>query len=871
MKKSRYLTITMIIVFLLAIPLVWISNTEIAKAATTPTFEKTKIELVGEGATYTVVIKDKIDKSTYSWSSSDTSIAKVSTKGVITAVNKGTAKITCKVTYPSGKTTKTKTLTCNVTVTIPATGIKINNASLTKGAHVLTVGDSFTFKCELKPAKTSDKAFWSIIGGDADCLRIDDAKNGKVTALKAGKAILSATAAKSATKQDADVSMIKDIIIVEVIDKVVPPEPEVLPPKVTNVKVEDSNKIIVEFDSPIVENTLVSTSGELLSNIEILMGKDSKKAVADDPGKLKGSLSSDGKKLTITTEKALNGSYGVCFTNQILSTTGKALESCYKKVTYTDIIPPNVISTSVDDTGLVATIYFTEPIDFSKMVINDVGVVTTSVEETSPSTISILKTVMNYMVSEDKKSLTIDLSNIAFTDRNKTFKVVISGITDLAGNAPAKSYVEAYVKTDTSYKPQARVLSVQRTGYNTITVTFDRAIDPNYPGYIQIDNGGSILGKVDSKDKKKVNYTISDSDANYTGNRKITVSFWNSYNVNPADTTASNTYDYNLYFILDKVAPLLLTCEYDVEKQILSLRFSKDVTITSEFGTLSSTYISANDDIKMINIGFTEVAHNDSKNIIKLKVTNMSMAGRYDINIPQGFVSDSFRNLNAADKRSVVISSSSGIPSGSEQPAPYYIYQNDTDNNKITLKFRNKLDKASAETIANYRINGVIITKAELIENADDTGATVILTLAENSVEYNNLSHKLIINGIKGFNNSYSPISNYEYPLSLKENKRPTYVPNPVFDKNTNSIKVGFSEEVTGTMSVKAYQEVNGTKYEVYVSSVVVNGNYATINFVSAPYNNTWLTITDINYNIKDMNGNALSFIPPTLPVYISY
>ena len=128
MKKSRYLAMALSFIFMLTVLLLNI-DTDIVSAATTPSFEQTKIELVGEGSTYQLAIKNKIDKSTYSWSSSNTSIAKVNKNGLVTAVGKGTAKITCKVTYPSGKTTKTKTLTCSVTVTVPATNVKINNAA----------------------------------------------------------------------------------------------------------------------------------------------------------------------------------------------------------------------------------------------------------------------------------------------------------------------------------------------------------------------------------------------------------------------------------------------------------------------------------------------------------------------------------------------------------------------------------------------------------------------------------------------------------------------------------------------------------------------------------------------------------------------
>jgi len=41
MKRSRYLAIVAIVAFLLSIPLTWVMDGKVAKAATTPSFEKT--------------------------------------------------------------------------------------------------------------------------------------------------------------------------------------------------------------------------------------------------------------------------------------------------------------------------------------------------------------------------------------------------------------------------------------------------------------------------------------------------------------------------------------------------------------------------------------------------------------------------------------------------------------------------------------------------------------------------------------------------------------------------------------------------------------------------------------------------------------
>src|SRR5690606_20304809 len=105
-----------------------------------------------------------------------------------------------------------------------------------------------------------------------------------------------------------------------------------------------------------------------------------------------------------------------------------------------------------------------------------------------PATLNTLNNKLNYIPSEDQTSLTINMSNIAPTDYDKAFSIVISGIKDLAGNMPTNYTLTTVLRTDTTPKPQARPLSVIRTSYNTVTATFNRAI--RIPGWATI-NGGS--------------------------------------------------------------------------------------------------------------------------------------------------------------------------------------------------------------------------------------------------------------------------------------------------------------------------------------------------------------------------------------------
>lgn len=68
------------------------------------------------GKSKTVKVKNAPKKAKLSWSSKNTKIAKVTKKGKITGVKKGSTKVICKVTYKQNNKKKTNKLTVKVTV-----------------------------------------------------------------------------------------------------------------------------------------------------------------------------------------------------------------------------------------------------------------------------------------------------------------------------------------------------------------------------------------------------------------------------------------------------------------------------------------------------------------------------------------------------------------------------------------------------------------------------------------------------------------------------------------------------------------------------------------------------------------------------------
>ena len=116
------------------------------------------------------------NNKTVTWKSSDTAVATVNAKGVVTAKKTGTAKITAT-------TANKKTATCTVTVKAAATGVKIN------GAATLGVKETRQLSAAVAPSNALKTVTWK--SSDTAVATVSAA--GLVTAKKAGTVKITAT------------------------------------------------------------------------------------------------------------------------------------------------------------------------------------------------------------------------------------------------------------------------------------------------------------------------------------------------------------------------------------------------------------------------------------------------------------------------------------------------------------------------------------------------------------------------------------------------------------------------------------------------------------------------------------------------------
>ncbi|HKL98880.1 MAG TPA: Ig-like domain-containing protein [Mobilitalea sp.] len=877
MKMSSFRRIGFLLICGFLLPLFWNQSSSIAEAAT-PTFMEEEIEISGIGEEYPLEILNKKDKSKYKWTSLDKSIAKVSSKGLITTVDKGSTRIKCKITYSSGKV---KNLYCKVKVYIPASDIEINNATEKNGAHIMRVGERYNFNRTLTPDNSSDMTYWSLDASvnmaNPDAVRIDNSSNGTVTALRRGKIRLVATAVKASFDEEEMESYVKDAIIIEVIGS----SAEVASAKILNAKT-----IKVEFGTAVRESTVINSSGNLSSNIMVTKLDDSSGITAKDPGTLTASLSGNLMTLTITASNYFQGSYGITFSDKILTSSGIALYEDYFKLDYSDgssyddyddinyddtyyddtyyddtVIDtgaPRVASTVLDDNGMTTLITFSEKMDFSKFEIVDAKIVSSS-NTVQASTINFLKSKSRYSFGSDGKTILINMSGISSEDYDKAFAVTISGATDTSGNKLDKDNFTVVIRTETTSREQARPISVVRSAYNTITATFSRSI--RTPGYATINNGGYYYGEVDPDNNKQVDYKISDYDATLSGTQSVSIGHWDSYNVIAGDTYANQLYRFTVFFMTEKVKPVLISYDFNPELSILTLKYSENVSMFSPSGYFNYTMDSYQRDNNRGILNYSEASTVD--NVVEITLKNLTLFGDYTFVLPEGFVLDDYHNQS--NSSSITIYNVNNMEGANKLAEPYSIYQSDVNHSLIYVKFADRLDVTTALDISNYYISSATIEDIKLINNTSD-GATIQITLTKGSITSTG-DRKISISNIKGYNGSASEMAAYTPQINLKENIDP-FLKNIIYDSELkNVIILTFSEPIKGDMSVTVQERTTG--YFIG-STVTVSGDKVTITLGNIPSDGTYLQIIVHNNNITDLNGNE-SKIDPVLSAFVNY
>lgn len=821
MKKKLRILMCMLLVFTLALPVVPI------KAAATYALNTKTVTITGVGKTYQLKLTAP-KKSTATYKSTNKSIATVSKKGLITAKKKGSTSITC--TVKTGKLTKY--LVCKVTVKVPAKAIVITNAKIDEdmGAHIIELGTTYDFAAK-RISSSSKSASSDVIRfyiGDTSIATVDN-KKGIVTPLKKGRTTLTVCAGATAKKATAPKNPIKQVIDIYV------RKPEIT---VQSATLTNSQQIDFTFSHSMNAATIYGTNGELLSAVKI-----SERKGAVDPGTLTGSLSEDGKVLTITCSKYFSGVYDISLSKAILSKDGTALTPYTESLELMDIVNPTYLGCSVDETGLVVSMNFSEPIsikDLSPMnprKLNGSYLV-------NPSMFLDKK---NYKLSQDKRSILLDLSGISLSDQNTTIELTLYGIVDYANNTTNPYPLTVQIYTNTTSTSQANLVTLFRNG-NSLIAQFDKAIQT--AGYAIIEND-YITGTVNPENKKEVIYNLSNHYFSSKTSVTVKLSGFSTYNA----TTGSSEITKTITFASTPNPPVITKNEFTTEKvggitrNTLTLTFNRSVSLLQKVGSLNG--ISNVDGIISSSAPFAYTAEVKDNVVSIVFADSFAENGIYTFAIPEKFVMDNYYNYNSA----IQVTATKQAGETQALPGPSSIQISGTYNEKVYITFDQMIDAQTAQDKNNYKISGVTIESANVVSNTYGCPSVIELTTKASSI-VDSVPYQVSISGLKGHKGSFSVMEPYQTMIYLSNNKTLDYLSINA-SATSKSIVMTFPSNLSSASRVHYTATVNSKNIEI--KSTNITGSTITLILNDSITRGSTITLKPATDNlIMDMSNKKL-------------
>lgn len=839
MKKVIARILAFIFVFAVVIPTSAAFTTPSVVSAATAALTATK-KTIAVGANYTVALKDSTNVSKKTFKSSSTKIATVNGKGVVTGKAPGTATITCTVTLKTGGTVK---LTCKVTVKkrVPATKITFKNVIHDEiNAHVIELGGKYDFNCTMTPSNTNDTTFFTIV--DSDIASVTS--TGVVTAKKEGITVLEARAGVNATeaKKVTNTVVAKTYILVtkKAVATPIPtatPTPTVtltptptpvMTPEATAASMVSSKEIQITFNTEIDKKTVIDNNGNLIIGaVTITPGFG-----ATPLGMLSAKLSGDMKTLYITTTDEFNGTYVVTVFNKVMTKDGQLVSAKSFQSYFVDTTGPAYVNSEIEDNGYVCRINFNEAIDISNLAIIDVnGTANGAIK-------SRLTSVASYSLSNDKKSLLVDLS--ACGEKVINVMVTMIGIKDLKGNDSIDYRQNVIVLSDMTEKPVANIIDTKRESKTLLTVTFDRPM--TLAGYANVD-GNYMTGVVDAENNRVVHYTLTNTSI--TGVKPVTFSGYRNYNM---VNSTSNSQTRGVDFTLDTTPPNMIA--YDMVSEVvngttvnrLEIVFNKKIVAVNGSGSLKAFVNSTNGNVYSKDFSYTSSA--DNQKLILTFHGQVMENGTYIFSVPSGIVVDTLEN--PSKEQNVTIAKNMG--SSTALPQPRAVEQDVSNPSKIKVSFNNKLDITSAQTPSNYILNAAIMpVSATLIEQSENN-AVVELTFTSGVFATSGL-YTVLIKGIKGYNDSYGTMKDYNSRTTLIENTCPSMLSAKL--TSPTIVQLTMNKDVTGSGEFMVY--LNGSY--VSTSTVYASGKYIIITLPESLASSSLLTISKNDF--KDLNQNV--------------
>jgi hypothetical protein len=590
-------------------------------------------------------------------------------------------------------------------------------------------------------------------------------------------------------------------------------------PKVESVSAINSKQIEIKFNKAVDPSTVFSnvTTGTLNTGVVTVKRTVddttyTDKNVDSSTDTITGSLSADGKTLTLTVDvtksKYFDGTYAVTVSDAVKTTDGKALTPYAGTFTTKDQTSPTVTNVSYNTITNKIEVTFSEPIT----AIPDVVRVNGNPVDTT--------TNVSFVPNTNQTKIQIDKpSSVA---AGSTATLYVAGAKDAANNTLTPYTGNVTITNDAS---ALQVASVTQISSNQLKVVFNKSIasnDTTISGAIsalidgQLVSSSDITAALDTNDtsNKTVIVTLGGPSTSYTApdyfygsaaSKTVTLVFANNqitdvFGNKLAATTQSIT------MTKDVTGPQVVSAKLASDGKKIEVTF--DEPISGAAGDIDASKIVLRKDGVALNAvtAAQKGTTGDDAKVLVITPNNKDLdangklpAGTYTVRLDAGAVKDVHTNDNAAATATVSVGATTtdltatiANQDNAGSPVP----------NVFEVTFSEDVTAASALNPANYTLDGAALPSGtDIYFKNGAANRTVVIALPANSVNIGVVGTGtkaiLAVNGVQtSSGKTVVPTSN----SVLVQDNTPATLQSATLVGN-NILKLTFNENISSTVS----------------------------------------------------------------------
>ncbi|KAF0996522.1 Ig-like domain-containing protein [Geobacillus sp. TFV-3] len=517
-----------------------------------------------------------------------------------------------------------------------------------------------------------------------------------------------------------------------------------LTPKVESVSAINAKQIEIKFNKAVDKSTIFSnvTTGTLNAGVVTVKRTvndttDANKNVDSSSDTITGSLSADGKTLTLTVDatsaKYFDGTYAVTVSDAVKATDGKALTAYAGTFTTKDQTSPTVSNVSYNTITNKIEVTFSEPITAVPDVVRLNGEPVTSA---------------SFVVGTNRTK--IDFAKPSSVAAGSTATLYVAGAKDAANNILTPYTGNVTITNDAS---ALQVTSVTQISSNQLKVVFNKSlasdsatIDGALTAVIDgtVVSSNNVTAALDTTDtsNKTVIVTFSGTAPNYfygsANSKAVTLVFADNaiadvFGKKLAATTQSVT------MTKDVTGPKVVSAKVASNGKDIEVTF--DEAISGAAGDIDTSKIVLRKDgvaLSAVANATQKAATGDGAKVLVITpatadlVSGKLPAGTYTVRLDAGAVKDAHTNTNAAATATVSISATTTDLTAT---IANQTVSSSAVPNVFEVTFSEDVTAASALNPANYTLDGAALPSGtDIYFKNGAANRTVVIELPSNSI-----------------------------------------------------------------------------------------------------------------------------------------